>query len=412
MDRIKRASLLAFLVASIAFLSFNQSFAQNSDDGTPAAGATPDSTIWFVIAPEGKHNGDYFDVTLSPGESISLSGRFGNGSEIPVQAVLYAANAIPNTNGGFALGSFDLPKSEPTTWLDFPTETVGFEANSAVDRSFTVSVPDGTAPGQYLTGVAIETAESSVAPGGSLIQVKYRLAAPVLITVPGEVRAGFNVSGLSVNVDEFSTTVTGTISNTGNVRVRPAGSVILMNDSGDEVVNIQLEMRSVYAGQTTLFSQTLQAPIPEGTYSGSVILSDADTGANSSLQTDEIVVKANEAPSPISISDASILGMPTTDNLVFAQISVTIANTSQPVQGAQLTLIVYRDGEEVDRAVLGTSMALQQGDTTIEQIYIPSTGSWESGIYSFELTLVATDPQTSNEVVLDTLVPDASLEVP
>ena len=57
-------------------------------------------------------------------------------------------------------------------------------------------------------------------------------------------------------------------------------------------------------------------------------------------------------------------------------------------------------------------MTLQQGDTTIEQPYIPSTGSWESGIYTFELALVATDPQTSNEVVLDTLVPDATLEVP
>jgi len=365
-----------------------------------------------MIIPEGKSNGEFFDIELEAGASTVVKGVFGNGSAVPVQAVLYAADVIPAVNGGFAMGDAETPVTEPTTWLDFPTIPVDFDAGEAFELSFSVSVPIGTPPGQYITGVTVETAEATTVPGESGILVKYRLATPVLITVPGEVTPRFDVSDVGVSVDEFTTTIVGTIENTGNIRVRPAGNLILTNESGVEVVNARIDMRSVYAGQTTTFEVSLPTPIPTGVYSGSLVLEDSDTGATAEIETQTITVVAPDAPKPIEITAATITPMPSAENLVFAQVSATITNTGQPVSGIELELVVSRDGEEVDRVVLGSSITLQTGETIVNQPYIPADGNWESGEYTFALSLTSTDPQSGSKTSIDTTEIDTVIEAP
>ena len=89
--------VLVIAIVGFSWAAFATSTQAQSDAATPATGdsasPTPSDTIWFVIIPEGKANGDYFDVELDPGESATLNGTFGNGSEIPVEAVVYVADA-------------------------------------------------------------------------------------------------------------------------------------------------------------------------------------------------------------------------------------------------------------------------------------------------------------------------------
>ena len=365
-----------------------------------------------MIIPEGKSNGSYFEIELEPGAHGSLTGTFGNGSAVPVEAVIYAADAISKVNGGFAIGDSAANATGPTTWLDFPTTQHNFEAGAAFEQTFTVSVPVGTPPGQYVTGVTIETAEATVVPGQSGLRAKYRLVTPVVINVPGEVTAGFDVREIRATVNEYLTTISGTIENTGNTRVRPAGELILTNESGAEVVNARIDMGSVYMGQTTTFEVILPSPIPSGVYTGAITLEDADTGATAAIVSQAVEVEDIGTPRPVEISAATVSPMPSADNLVFAQVSATITNTGLAVSGIELELIVLRDGEEVDRVVLGSSITLQTGETIVNQPYIPGAGSWASGEYTFALALTSTDPQSGSKTSIDETELDTVIEAP
>jgi hypothetical protein len=386
--------------------------AQERAPATPVGSDQPDETIWFVIAPEGKANGDYFDVTIEAGESVTVQGEFGNGSEIPVEAILYAADVVSPLNGGFSMNDSSLPVTSPTTWLSFPFETINFEPMTSVTRSLTISVPADTAPGQYITGVAIETAEAAPPPGDLPMLVKYRLMAAVLITVPGPVAAEFDIERIRVTTDERSTTISGTIQNTGNVRVRPTGKIQLINEAGAVVTDGRLTMQSVYAGHAVGFEISIPAPIPAGTYQVVTTLNDPDTGATADYADPRINVVASGAGSPVNVSEVMITPMPSAENVVFAQVAVTLVNASQPASGIRVTLIVFRDGVEIDSTEVASSVTIQTGETVIDQPYIPASGTWESGSYSFEIIVSTVDPQSGTETVLAVADPDGTIDIP
>lgn len=385
--------------------------AQDTGSSTPVVNEGPDETIWFIIAPDGKSNGDFFSVELEAGGEATLKGYFGNGSEIPVETLFYAADVVSPVNGGLNINDSTFPVSGPTTWLDFPTEIVQFDAKEILERSFTVSVPAGTPPGQYITGVAIETLEAAPPPGELPILVKYRFVAAVLITVPGPIEPAFTIGDIAVVVDEASTTISGTIENTGNIRVRPAGTITLTNSEGVEITNAQLSMQSVYAGHTVRFEISLPVPIPEGDYTAAIDLADPDTGATAAMSDVALAVVAAGPPSPVTLAQISITPMPSADNVVFAQVTVTINNTAQPMSGLRVQLTVYRDGVEVDSAELASSITVPAGESVIDQPYIPATGSWEPGVYTFGITLSSVDPQSGTETVITTVKPEGSFEV-
>ena len=104
--------------------------------------------------------------------------------------------------------------------------------------------------------------------------------------------------------------------------------------------------------------------------------------------------------------------MPSADNVVFAQVSATIANTGSPVTGGEVSLQVFRDGVQVDDKVLATSMTIQNGDTAIDQTYIPQSGKWDAGSYTFQLTLSSIDPATGTKSVVATSTSDVVIEIP
>lgn len=405
-----RSAVLAILISLLALSSVvGSGLAQFDQDAT----ATTSETIWFVIAPDGKANGEYFEVDLNPGESAELTGWFGNGSKIPVEAIVYAADARSAVNGGLTLNDSTADRTSPTTWIDFPIEVIAFQPEELLRKSFRVTVPPDAPSGQYISGVAIETLEA-VEPGGSATSflVKYRLVAAVVINVPGPLEPSFEVGALQVQTDDFATIVTGEITNTGNVRVRPTGSIVLTSESGVEVANAVVAMGSVYGGHTTTFQITLPSPIPEGNYSASVDLHDPDTGARAWMSNVELDVSAVEAPPPVTITRADVTPMPSASNVVFTQIGVTISNTAAPIAGVEVAVVVSRDGEVVDTHTLATSVTLQNGETTVDQSYIPATAVWEPGTYTFEVTVTSIDPVSGSRTLITTVEPDATIEIP
>lgn len=382
---------------------------------TPDASASPevDDTIWFFLAPEGKSNGGFFELEMEPGDSQVLRVEIGNGSTIPVRAIIYAADVYSGVNGGFAMENAEAERSEPTTWLDFETETRDFEPGQGITKAFTVTVPEDAEPGQYITGLAIETAEGRSFGEGSPLLHKVRLATAVFIIVPGPVVAGFEISDIQVAMDLTTTSVSGLITNTGNVRVRPKGSLRMTGASGAVVIDVPIAMGSVYARDSARFEVGFPVTsIPEGTYTVDVELSDADTEETASLTSVRVEVAASPILPPLMISAAMVTPQPSVDNVVFAQVEVTITNTGMAVSDAALTLRVYRDGELEDEHELASSLSPAIGETVVSQPYIPETGTWKPGTYTFEVVLSTGNAATGEVAPVSTMAIDQEIVVP
>ncbi|MFA6112176.1 MAG: DUF916 domain-containing protein, partial [Candidatus Latescibacterota bacterium] len=100
--------------------------------------------------------GPYFDLVIKPGQSQQLTVELGNHGSATIPARTYAADAYSLINGGFGAGTRDSTPTGTTTWLSYPTEVLQLPAGQAATRDLTVSVPAGTAPGEYISSLILE----------------------------------------------------------------------------------------------------------------------------------------------------------------------------------------------------------------------------------------------------------------
>jgi hypothetical protein len=377
---------------------------------TPASGAPPatpaiveTSGLAFAMYPADKQLGDFFNPTIDAGKEKTLQVKLVNTGKITFDARALAINASTGANGGFALASAGTKATGVTLWLDFPEAVYTLEPGKGVQLPLTVKVPKGTAPGQYLTALVMETADPQAVEGTSAFKQVIRQALPVFITVPGPVTPKFEVSDVSLTKIENGTgaVITFSINNSGNVLVKPKGAVTVVDSSGATILNAPVDMRPVYARDKTTLSLALPT-LASGGYKISVNLRDDATGVTASVSNVSVTFNSDATPvppPPIFISTATAAPQPSLKKIQFLEVDAKIVNNGDPVANAQLTLHVTRDDQVVEDYSLSSSLALPAGDTTVQSRYIPVTG-WKSGTWAFTLTLETVDPANGAGVVV------------
>ena len=80
------------------------------------------------------------------------------------------------------------------------------------------------------------------------------------------------------------------------------------------------------------------------------------------------------------------------------QLNAEIANNAEPIEGARVTIVTYKDGEEVDRYPILQAVKLETGITPVEVRYsLP--GGFTQGTYTFEVTIETGDAGTQSVLV-------------
>jgi hypothetical protein len=402
---------LAFPLATIATLvvlltvlvATPSAFAQ---PGTPAP-ATPgaDAGPEFVIRPADGVDGDFFTVEAEAGTTNELTAVLGNADDEPLSLRTYANDAVPIINGGFAIADEDTPAIGTATWIDYPAETFDFAPGEGVERRFTVTIPADTAPGQYIAGVALQTAEPLEVEGTSLFNQIIRKSVAVFIIVPGPESPAFSLGEPVLITGEGAPRIDIPVENTGNVLVRPQGDIILRNDAGETVVNAPVAMGSVYAGTATLLSVPLVTALPDGDYTLAATFTDPESGITDTVEGQTLTIVAPD-DTPVQYAlDGTITLAPDLAAPVYADIAVTITNNGEPVDNAAVLVDAMRDGELVETFTLVPALALPQGATEVNQRYVPPTG-FEEGEWSFVVRLAIVNGGAETTVAtLDTIEP-------
>ncbi len=404
--------LSAVVVLSLALVSALPAGAQQAGASTPVAGGTPENVgPRFVIRPVDGVDGDYFTLTAKAGTNNKLVVVLQNVDDEALSLRTFASDVLPVVNGGFAVTSEATPPTGTATWLDYPAETFDFASGEGVERTFTVTIPEDAAPGQYIAGLTLETAEPLEVEGTNLLQQVIQKSIAVFILVPGPEQPEFSLSDPEFVADPSAPRVEVQVVNSGNVLVKPAGELTLTNDSGKAVFSAPIQMGSVYAGMTVLLSVALAPSVPDGDYQMSVDLKDEETGVSAELPSQTITVSHEiEAPAQFTLA-GSVTLMPDAAKPSFADVAVTISNSGVAATQSELLLEASRDGELVETFTLAPSLALPPGDTVVTQRYIPPAG-WDAGAWTFVITLNLIDPSTGSATTVATLDSLPPVEIP
>lgn len=359
----------------------------------------------FTLHGEGGQDGSHIRVEIGAGQMAEVVVVFGNRDEKALRLRTYAANSFTQVNGGFGVGGEDDPLTGPATWFDYPVEIHELEPGEVVNRTVPIRVPEDALPGSYLVGIAVQTAEPLAMPETDTFDRIVRKAIGVTIFVPGPRVVSAIVGEPFIEGDAEFGTIVAPIENNGNIGLRPAGTIALIDPNGDVVMTAPIAMRPVYAGHTTTLEVRIPDGVPAGDYTLTLELGDAETGWSATIPETAVTLAEAEdvaGPDPVEITFVDIVLEPPADPgipPVYAGITVEITIREFRVPSSRLTLIVSRDGEVVDEVVLSQSLALLDQTTVVELPYIPAAG-WQAGTYTFSFLLESVDPESGAVTVL------------
>lgn len=219
-------------------------------------------------------NGGYFDLTLRSGASRQLAIAFGNPGAAPATARTYVADVYTIINGGFGARPAGAPRTGASRWIAYPASTVTVPAGRQDTRTFTVSVPAGTGPGEYISSVVLESNVGAAGTGQVGLRQVVRHAIAVAVRVPGPLRPALTIGAARYSVVAGHSVVDVAVRNTGNARLHPAGQLSLHNAAGRQVWRCTVTMDTFFPGTGTRVEVSLARLLPPGRYTVALTLAD------------------------------------------------------------------------------------------------------------------------------------------
>jgi hypothetical protein len=243
--------------------------------------------------------GSYFTLTMAPGETHEYTVELGNFGADKVKARTYAADAYTIVNGGFGARLDGEPTSGTTHWLNYTADTIELAPGTGINRTFKVAVPAGTAPGEYITSLAIQNADSGGATTSGSVGIRQitRQVIAVAITIPGPREPRLEVGASTYRTIAGNSFIAIAVKNTGNVRLKPSGEFVLSDASGAEVSRYPVVMDSVYAGTNTFVEVPFAGRLNPGEYTAALALADSAQD-----------VRVAARPSPLTVPKAELEG--------------------------------------------------------------------------------------------------------
>jgi hypothetical protein len=243
----------------------------------PQATRATDIPVRLALTPVGQA-GPYFDLVMKPGESRGLKVDVLNAGVAALVVRSYAADVYTIVNGGFGGRERGDAQTGMTRWVSYPTDVRTLSPGVSVRRSFTVAVPAGTRPGEYITSLVLENDQPVAGDGAVALDQIVRQAVAVVVTVPGSRSPGLTVGAASYLAGAVSV-VSVAVTNTGNIRLKPIVGFTLLDARGAQVAKATVAMDTFYALTATTIEVPLPAPLAPGDYTVHLTLADAAQGA-------------------------------------------------------------------------------------------------------------------------------------
>ncbi|MCU1634128.1 MAG: putative protein of unknown function cell surface [Micrococcaceae bacterium] len=268
------AIVLLLISALIALLGLVSLVVASPALATTDAESSP---VKLSLRPVGQ-DGSYFALTMEPGETRQLAVELGNQGTDAIEAFTYAADAFTVTNGGFGAKERGSAPTRTTSWLSYSPGVLQLPVEQGLTRDFSVTVPEGTEPGQYLTSLVLENNVAVEGSGDVALDQIIRQPIAVSIDVPGPSEPALELGTAGHTMTTNQSIIDVALANTGNTNLKPAGELTISDADGTVVSEAPITLNTFYAHTDSHASTTLAGALEPGDYTLSVTLTDATTG--------------------------------------------------------------------------------------------------------------------------------------
>jgi hypothetical protein len=240
--------------------------------GAVPAGAVTSPTVGETAAPGSElapHTGHYL-VRVRAGESATQSVKITNTNAQSELAKITGADALTNDATGVGFRSPLNAQALQAKWISVATPAVTLAAHESRLVSFTVRVPPGTPPGQYMAGVAAWVplpARSKLPKAGPnqatfAIDMQVQRVIPIEIDVPGVWAAQLSVSSADAVPTAAGITLGVHMANTGNAFALGSG-VIRVPDTGTDY---SFKINTFLGGTSIVYPMPWVSTVPPGSH--------------------------------------------------------------------------------------------------------------------------------------------------
>jgi hypothetical protein len=183
-----------------------------------------------------------YDVSLKPGESIEKEIQIVNQGPTTTVGFLVQDFKASNDSGSPVLMSKEESAqltSRLSNWVTFP-QSLRLEGDDRAYMKFTIDIPADAEPGGYYSSLFLEKSSNPTG-GGSAIGTVTRIGALLFVRVEGDVKEDADVKDFSVpesGVAENGVTFNVKLENTGNVHMKPVGTLYINDEDGNTVEGI------------------------------------------------------------------------------------------------------------------------------------------------------------------------------
>jgi len=211
---------------------------------TTAVAAKVGDVVAATVSPGSQlsSQGHYYLLNGKPGDSITQSVRVSNPNDHAVTVNIDAVDAVTGELTGVQLGRPGSPRALTSRWIVISSPQITLDPDEARDVPFTVHVPAGATPGQYLAAVSASVplsaadATANQVPAGKAgfsLAVRFQRAIAVEIDVPGPRSPNLVVNGAAPQATASGVQLDVRMANTGNAFARGSGVIRVPDTNTD-----------------------------------------------------------------------------------------------------------------------------------------------------------------------------------
>ena len=207
-----------------------------------------------------------FIHTISPGESAKDGVRVFNYTKKVRTVEIRAVDSVAAVDGSFSCRQDSEKRQQVGAWTTLKTQQITLQPESSEVVDFTISLPKGISPGEHGGCVTAQDKDSFAGSGGSGIQLGFRSAIRIAVTVPGDIVKSLSIARIDISrTKEGNYTVSPIAKNKGNVSLDVTTRAQLVDILGRETP-IQTAKYPIMAGSSMGWGFTFDGPYWGGVY--------------------------------------------------------------------------------------------------------------------------------------------------
>jgi len=197
-----------------------------------------------------------FEFTTNKGEVMENTIRLENLTNRPLELTVYPQNFTAYGQGGQVELTDEETNFAIAKWITFETKELTIGPKGDYLFTFRINIPEAAEPGSHYGAIVFRSKEGQTDETGS--RLAQEIGSLILLKIPGNLYESANLVSFLPETKWFKNDkakLIALVENTGNIHVKPYGSIVIKNLFNQTVYTHEVIGRNVLPGSKRLFDE-------------------------------------------------------------------------------------------------------------------------------------------------------------